>query len=376
VAAALAGKADVSAIQSDSYLYASDTGAANAYAIALSPTPPTYTAGQMFVFKAANANTGASTLAVNGQAAKALVSNGGAAFSGGEIVAGQMVTAVYDGTQFQLVGGSGSGNMALPNTLSEYRLTLVSGTPVADASGQTLVYLTPFNGDRIALYDGISWSIYSPGEMSIDITSLASSGVYDLFVQLVSSVPTLVAGPQWTDNNHRATVLALQDGIWVLSGDPTQRWVGTIATDGGYMYDYELERFVFNAQNRVPRQLLTNDGTFSTNSNSWSGILNINIVIGEIAEAVLAWATALGAGDGVSTACELITNWSDQSSDTALAGTIGTSCLTAPFNAQPTQLGIVSPTLFFQSSIGGNTVNLLDDGSSNALTYLTGIMWG
>ena len=46
-------------------------------------------------------NTGAATLNVNGIGAKA-IQLAAAALTGGEIVAGQMVTVAYDGTQFQI----------------------------------------------------------------------------------------------------------------------------------------------------------------------------------------------------------------------------------------------------------------------------------
>jgi hypothetical protein len=367
-------------IQTEAYTFAADTGAANAYAVTLSPSPPAYAAGQLVVFQAANANTGASTLAVNGQSSQALVSNGGTAFVGGEITAGQIVSAVYDGTQFQLVGAVGAGGeLALPNTISEYRLTLVSGTPVAPdqsfSGSATSIYLTPYTGDRIALYDGSSWAIYTPGEVSVDISSVDPSGVYDIFLQLVSSVPTLVLGPEWTDANDRDTDLAIQDGVYVLSGDPTQRWVGTFAMDGGTCYDDQWERFLFNAQNRLPRQLLQVADTYSTSSNSWMSTISANVVIGVIAESVLAWGSALAAGDGVSTLCELTTNFYDMSAVSAVLGTIGTSSVTAPFDALPTQVGVISPTLFMQSSVGGTTVNFLDDGVGTWLTYITVTVW-
>ncbi|MBM4253718.1 MAG: hypothetical protein FJ146_17255 [Deltaproteobacteria bacterium] len=43
------------------------------------------------------------------------------------------------------------------------RLTLTAATPVtaADVAGSTVIYYTPYNSDRIALYDGSNWRIYS-----------------------------------------------------------------------------------------------------------------------------------------------------------------------------------------------------------------------
>lgn len=90
--------------------YAADTGTANTYAITLSPAPAALAAGQRVRFKVANANTAASTLNVNSLGAKSLVKSGSTALASGDLAAGQIVTAVYDGTNWQLQGvGGGSG---------------------------------------------------------------------------------------------------------------------------------------------------------------------------------------------------------------------------------------------------------------------------
>lgn len=89
-------------IQSQAWVYGNDTGAANAYAITLSPAP-TIAAGFRCYFLAAHANSGASTLSVNGGAAKAITKSGTTALAGAEISANQIVQVVYDGTRFQLI---------------------------------------------------------------------------------------------------------------------------------------------------------------------------------------------------------------------------------------------------------------------------------
>lgn len=91
------------AIQNGTYVVAADTGAADAYAIACSPAVGAYAAGQAFKFIAVNANTGASTLAVNGLAATAIRKYGTVALIKGDILAGQAVEVFYDGTNFQLI---------------------------------------------------------------------------------------------------------------------------------------------------------------------------------------------------------------------------------------------------------------------------------
>ncbi len=81
---------------------ATDTGAADAYAIAPAPAITAYTKGQMFHFFAVNTNTGASTVNVNALGTKAIQKNA-VALAGGEIGAGDLVSVVYDGANFQLL---------------------------------------------------------------------------------------------------------------------------------------------------------------------------------------------------------------------------------------------------------------------------------
>ena len=79
-----------------------DTGTANTYAVTLSPAIALY-AGMEINFKAVHANTGASTLALNGGSAKAITKSGTTALAGAEISANQIVKVIYDGTQWQLI---------------------------------------------------------------------------------------------------------------------------------------------------------------------------------------------------------------------------------------------------------------------------------
>ena len=95
--------AAILALQQQAYTYAADTGAANAYAVALSPAP-TLEAGSVVFVKIVHANTGASTLAVNGGGAIAIKKEATVALAGGELRAGQIACFVYDGTYFQMQG--------------------------------------------------------------------------------------------------------------------------------------------------------------------------------------------------------------------------------------------------------------------------------
>jgi len=87
------------------------TGAAgtNTITASLTPSPTVYSAGQTFRFVSAGANTGAATLNINGLGAKSITKNGTAALAAGDIPGSAVVEVSYDGTQFQLMSGTGSG---------------------------------------------------------------------------------------------------------------------------------------------------------------------------------------------------------------------------------------------------------------------------
>lgn len=116
--------------------YNTDSGTANTYAITLGVSPGAYSSGQIYIFKATNANTGASTLNVNSLGVKSVKTAAGAALTGGTIIAGQIVLVEYDGTNFQML--SNAANAALPifgGTGADGALAVASGTTNIDCAG-------------------------------------------------------------------------------------------------------------------------------------------------------------------------------------------------------------------------------------------------
>ena len=95
-------------IQDGSPNYAADTGAADAYVVTLSPVPSGLSAGFLVRFKASADNTGASTLNVNGIGAVAIKKSVDEDITSGDIETGQIVTVVYDGTNFQINNAFGA----------------------------------------------------------------------------------------------------------------------------------------------------------------------------------------------------------------------------------------------------------------------------
>jgi hypothetical protein len=92
-----------SIVQLSGWTYAADAEASDTYAITLDRAPTAYAEGHLFHFKANTANTGAATLNVNALGALAILKNDDEVLTDGDIQAGQIVSVVHDGTQFQMV---------------------------------------------------------------------------------------------------------------------------------------------------------------------------------------------------------------------------------------------------------------------------------
>lgn len=111
--------------------YYVDSGSANTYAITPSPSLGAYAEGQKVVFRAANANTGASTLNVNTLGAIAIQTNDGNALVGGEIVAGGYYEVVYD-------ANTTPDRFVLVSPISEFRSQLKAKSAAESSSGAAL----------------------------------------------------------------------------------------------------------------------------------------------------------------------------------------------------------------------------------------------
>jgi len=89
------------------------------YTISFTPAVTSYASGQRFFVIFTNANTGASTINVNGLGAKALTKNGSVALASGDIAAGQAYVISYDGTRFQILGKISAGGGGTVATAAE-----------------------------------------------------------------------------------------------------------------------------------------------------------------------------------------------------------------------------------------------------------------
>src|SRR3990167_11063355 len=155
----------------------------------------------------------------------------------------------------------------LPLNTVEGRLTLTTATPIttADVTGATTVYFTPYKGDRIYLYDGTRWRLYSFSELSLALGTLTNALPYDVFIYDNAGTLTLES-LAWTNGTTRATALTTQNGVLVKTGATTRRYLGTFyTTSTTETEDSLLKRFLWNYYHRVKSEMRATEAT-----NSWT----------------------------------------------------------------------------------------------------------
>lgn len=102
---------------SENNLLSNVTGT-NAIAATATPTITEYAIGAAYSFIAANTNSGAVTLTIDGLTAKAITKAGSNALVAGDIRAGMLVYVHYDGTRFQMIGNAVYGGSVTNATIS------------------------------------------------------------------------------------------------------------------------------------------------------------------------------------------------------------------------------------------------------------------
>jgi len=178
------------------------------------------------------------------------------------------------------------------------RLTLVSQTPVmtASAAGIGSIFYTPYQGDKIPLYDGVNWLMTLFSELSCLTTDTAknpaaigASKVNDWFVWNDAGTVRLSHGPDWTNDTTRSggTALTRLNGTWLNSlaitngpGALRGTYVGTTRSNASSQLDWIQGSSavsggaaflgVWNCYNRVTASTVVQDTT--TNWTAGSGV--------------------------------------------------------------------------------------------------------
>lgn len=138
------------------------------------------------------------------------------------------------------------------------RLTLQSGVAVSTSNqlSKTSIFYSPYTGNTIGLYNGTNWDIVNFTTIPLNLGTMSSGSLYDIFGYNNNGSLSLELGPAWTDSLSRSTALTVKDGILCKSGELTRRYLGTIRATTSTTTDDTLDRrYVWNASNRVERPL-------------------------------------------------------------------------------------------------------------------------
>jgi hypothetical protein len=207
------------AIQQESYISGTDTGTANAYAVTLSPAP-IIGVYSIVVLKIAHANTGSSTLSVNGATAP-IKKNGASDLAPGDLPAGSIAIFINDGTNWQLApNGSlpagtnqpairGAGMQA--SSGSSFVVNWPTGTVAGDlaiiqmASGFTPITpsgWTVLDGPTGGTWNGQTISkVLTSGDISTGSVTVTFSSAFDSTVSITTFIgPT--GGVRELDQQH------------------------------------------------------------------------------------------------------------------------------------------------------------------------------
>jgi hypothetical protein len=245
--------------------YVIDTGVADAY-IANYPAnivTTTVSAGLRLQFKAANANTGASTLNVQVNSVSigsgAIKLTDGSALPANTIVANAIVDVQYDGTNFQLLSDSSGGkevitDLNVTGNLSVTGTTGLTGALTANVANITTANITTANVATMSgttnytgqqTFTGTSAIISSKFVNSLETTTVSATAAtgtinYDVTTQSVLYYTTN-ASANWTVNFRASSGTSLNTAmatgeaitvVFLVSQGATAYYNNAITIDG------------------------------------------------------------------------------------------------------------------------------------------------
>jgi hypothetical protein len=183
-------------VQSGKFIYAVDSSNTNTYAITLSPVPASLTAGMQFNVKFVHANTGASTLNVNGLGAVTITTVNGSALSSGVIVANGVYPLIYNGTNFILLNVISNPAASKPDC-SFYAY---QGTSQSVGSGGSIVTINTIAYDTSSTFNtaGFAWQPTVPGRYMVG-GQVATNTQVQLSFSISKTGATVVANSTGTN---------------------------------------------------------------------------------------------------------------------------------------------------------------------------------
>jgi len=208
--------------------YALTTGASNAYAIALSPVPAGYVAGERIYFKAHAASGTSPTINKNGIGAKSLykqITTGTTPLTIGDIGTNQMCVAEYDGGAYQLlspIAKTSLTNVPIYNCGSTSKDAADSSTTqnIAHGLGKVPAFIRVKCVTNIATSPG---GVYS-AESTYNGTTQANNSVYVTGNFGTTADGTFTLNTSGTSGTQRGSITFDSTNIiivWTKTNSPT-----------------------------------------------------------------------------------------------------------------------------------------------------------
>lgn len=151
---------------------------------------------------------------------------------------------------------------------------------VAGNNTFSVICLVPYKGNRIALWDTgtAAWVIRSSNAVSLNVTGRTAGIPVDVFVEWNGSALVLTM-VNWVNATTRSA-LGTQDGIFVQSGQPQRRFVGTFLPDSANTWtwrdlaDGATQKCIlglWNQDNRVAchARVVDSTNTWTYQTNTW-----------------------------------------------------------------------------------------------------------
>lgn len=211
-------------LQVNAETFAADAEASDTYVITLSPVPIAYVTGMTLRFSANTANTGAATLNVNSLGAKTIKKLHDQDLATGDIESGQVLTVVYDGTNFQM--------QSQTSQVIDTTLEIVSTTNEIQATADT--ERTTSSNTYVKLKDisinNIGGVIHTTFDLKTDNGANAAFGrVY---------VNDIAVGTERTTTS--TSFVTFVEDITVVAGDNVQIYAHTTSGDVARIQNYQI----------------------------------------------------------------------------------------------------------------------------------------
>jgi hypothetical protein len=255
-----------------------DTGSVNSMVVSsVSPDVSALAEGMVFLVRAANTNTGPTTVSIKSFGAEAIVNANNSALAAGQIVSGEETLIVYSAAaNFQLLGSSGGGTPAISNFIlgadssSTANLYTIATTPtfaaMSDIVARQVISFKPHASNTGAVTmtaNGLTaYPIVRPDRLPLLANDIISNGICLVSWAPESSVWVIVNPNVW-DNQ-------LLNGNWVGGlGGSVNVYTATLPGQGSSLaVGTEIAGYTWTAN--------TGPATLNVNSQGAIGILRQN----------------------------------------------------------------------------------------------------